>query len=171
MNRLLSIFISIVGMIMVIIFSMNSVLFITHPSLSYGTEGMFHISIIFMLFSLGILFFLSKLNMNYIEESKDVDEHFLGLIFKHDLVMLNLISILILILYFIFNQIALVLPIFFVILFLLLLTGVWVIFIIFLYQKKEREKIMFLPNFISNIIFSAFTVYLFIELFLYVNLN
>lgn len=171
MNRLLSIFISIVGMIMVVIFSMNSILFITHPGLSYGTEGMFHISIIFMLFALGILFFLSKLNEHYFEDSNDSDEHFLSLIFKHDVVILNIISISVLILFFIINQIEISLPLFAIIIFLIFLIIVWVVSVLWIHQKKERNIKWMFPNFISNIIFSAFTVYLFIELFLYINLN
>lgn len=171
MNRLLRIFISIVGMIIIVIFSMNSILFITHPSLSYGTEGMFHISIIFMLFALGILFFLTKLNDRYVIDSSETDQSLISLILKHDLVILNFISISILIFYFSANQIESSMPIFAIIVASCLIAILWIVFISWIHQKKERSMSMFLSNYVSNIVFSSVTVYLFIELFLYFNLN
>ncbi len=171
MNRFLSIFISIVGMILVVIFSMNSILYVTHPSLSYGTEGMFHVSILFMLFSLGTLYFLSRLNVRYFEKSTDIDQPIFNMLFKNDIVVLNLTSITILNLYFVINQIETSISILFVFMIEILLIICWILFILWLHTKKERSIEVMLPIYTINITFTAFTVYLFIELFLYFNLN
>ncbi|MDO9629814.1 MAG: hypothetical protein Q7I99_07915 [Acholeplasmataceae bacterium] len=171
MNRLLRIFITIVGMIVVIVFSMNSVLFLTHPHLSYGVAGMYHISLIFMLISLGILFFLTKFFQPYQNDYSEKDQSVWAIIMKHDIVILNIISSLTLVLYFITNQIQTMLPIIIMIIAIVFVSILWSIFILKAHLNKKRSIQIMLQNYISNIIFSAMTTYLFIELFLYFNLN
>lgn len=171
MSRIQRILISIVGMIIVIIMSMNSILFITHPDLTYGTGSMYHVSINFIVFSLVILYFMTKFFHPQLINDSDIEKSPWSLIFNHDVVLLNIISSLTLMLYFITNQIPRAVSIYIVFIVMIVVILVWMLIILRAHTKKIRNNHLLLLNFGSNIIFSSITIYLFIELFLYVNLN
>jgi len=171
MSRFQRILISIVGMIVVIIMSMNSILFITHPDLTYGTSSMYHISINFFIISLIIIYFLTKYFHPQLISDPDKEQSVWSLVFNHDLVLLNIISSSTLIFYFVSNQIERSLSIFIVLIMMIVLILVWILLILRAHTKKIRNNRLLLLNYGSNIVFSAITVYLFIQLFLYINLN
>ena len=171
MSRIQRMLFSIVGMIIVIIMSMNSILFITHPDLTYGTGSMYHISVNFIVFSLVILYFMTKFFHPQLENHPDDEKPLWKLILNHDVVLLNIISSLTLIIYFIMNQVERGLSIYIVFIGMLVIISIWIFFTLKAHIKKIRNNHLLLLNFGSNIIFSSITVYLFIELFLYVNLN
>jgi len=171
MSRIQRILISIVGMIIVVIMSMNSILFITHPDLTYGTGSMYHVSINFIVLSLVILYFMTKFFHPQLINDSNYEKSPWSLIFNHDVVLLNIISSLTLMFYFITNQIPRATSIFIVFIVMIVVILAWIIIILKAHAKKIRNNHLLLLNFGSNIIFSSITVYLFIELFLYVNLN
>ncbi|PKK98563.1 MAG: hypothetical protein CVV57_06430 [Tenericutes bacterium HGW-Tenericutes-2] len=171
MSRIQRILISIVGMIIVVIMSMNSILFITHPDLTYGTGSMYHISLNFLIISLVILYFLAKYFHPQLNNSPDEKQSPWSLIFNHDVILLNILSSLILIFYLVTNEIPRSTSIYIVFILMVIVMLVWMLLILRAHAKKIRNNHLLLLNFGSNIIFSSITVYLFIELFLYVNLN
>ncbi len=132
---------------------------------------MYHISLNFLIISLVILYFLAKYFHPQLNNSPDEKQSPWSLIFNHDVILLNILSSLILIFYLVTNEIPRSTSIYIVFILMVIVMLVWMLLILRAHAKKIRNNHLLLLNFGSNIIFSSITVYLFIELFLYVNLN
>ncbi|MDI6453570.1 hypothetical protein [Peloplasma aerotolerans] len=158
----------IVLLIVIVISAMNSILFITHPELSYGTPGMYHISIIFMLLALGLLYLLSRFELNYIKASVE-KKHLWKSVASHQTILVNITAqaVLYLILeisQYLSNSLEVIVP-----LIILFVSVIWLRTIKVLFLKSEKHLADIKILFGANIIFTAFTVYLTIHLFLMIN--
>lgn len=170
MNRLLSIFIFIIGLILIIGLAMNGVLFFTHPDLNFSAANDLQ-AFNFIAVALFALFLISWINSTQIRNSIDSEQSLTNLVIKHQIVLLNLISSSVLLLFFLINQIDTSFSIFVIIITIISLTIGWLVFISWLHIKKKRSMKLMLPNLVANILFTTITMYLFIELYLYFNLN
>lgn len=171
MTRVQRVFISIVGLVAVIVMSMNAVLLITHPDLTYGPGIMYHVSVNFIIIALIILYFLAKYFHPRLNDDTNDNQTPLDLIFKHDVILLTIISSIVLIIYFFTIQLNPSISTHYIFGALILITFIWMLITLKAHTKKIRNNHLLLLNFGSSIIFSSITIYLCIELFLYVNLS
>ncbi|MCR3906225.1 MAG: hypothetical protein NUK62_04260 [Tenericutes bacterium] len=170
MIKLRHLIIVIALMPVIIVSAMNGVLFITHPELTYGTPGMYHIAVIFMLVAIGLVYLLSRIELKYIE-SQSNDKNVWSFIFSHQTILVNVVTQFVLYLILagldVFTDIKAVLIPFII----LLITFLWIRTTKMLYLRTDRYLPSIYIHFFTYLIFIGYTAYLTIKLFLFMNIN